>query len=277
MLDTTSATIQILAFPRRATPTGCPSSPPVKKEYHPLCVRAIVVVPLLSVTLSRMPLQLYDLPFDMLKMIGKSYDDLAQREAASTLPKTPSPNPLCVQCLVQPFSLSLPAPQFKFSHAKRKTISRHSVSTASGSACSSTSKNIVKQVVKRDTKRGITVLVCGVRPIRSRSGQMICGLMPRRTRFYPPHQLPPTPVSMVRRGDLGIQSWVPSVVVIGLTGTLCHRPTGRLGAGRAGCAAWCAGQGNHKPSTTHSISSPQVLNTVALLTPVTPFAVSHII
>ena len=54
---------------------------------------------------STMPLQLYDLPFDMLEMIGKSYDDLAQREAASTLPKTPSPNPLCVQCLVQPFSV----------------------------------------------------------------------------------------------------------------------------------------------------------------------------
>ena len=32
-----------------------------------------------------MPLQLYDLPFDMLEMIGKSYDDLAQRDAASTL------------------------------------------------------------------------------------------------------------------------------------------------------------------------------------------------
>ena len=64
---------------------ACPSSSPVKKEYHPLCVRAIVVVPLLSVTLSRMPLQLYDLPFDMLEMIGEFYDDLAQREAASTL------------------------------------------------------------------------------------------------------------------------------------------------------------------------------------------------
>jgi hypothetical protein len=145
-----------------------------------------VVVPLLSVTLSRMPLQLYDLPFDMLEMIGEFYD-LAQREEGCTRPtvlnladslefwsqyrpsvsgcsvrgassvcmdacmnvcrvsppgrpKTPSPNPLCVQCLVQPFSVSLPEPQFKFSHAKRKTISRHSVSTASGSACSSTSK-----------------------------------------------------------------------------------------------------------------------------------------
>ena len=32
-----------------------------------------------------MPLQLYDLPFDMLEMIGEFYDDLAQREAASTL------------------------------------------------------------------------------------------------------------------------------------------------------------------------------------------------
>ena len=49
---------------------------------------AIVVVPLLSVTLSRMPLQLYDLPFDMLEMIGKSYDDLAQRDAATTLQAT---------------------------------------------------------------------------------------------------------------------------------------------------------------------------------------------
>ena len=32
-----------------------------------------------------MPLQLDDLPFDMLEMIGKFYDDLAQRDAASTL------------------------------------------------------------------------------------------------------------------------------------------------------------------------------------------------
>ena len=32
-----------------------------------------------------MPLQLYDLPFDMLEMIGEFYDDLAQRDAASTL------------------------------------------------------------------------------------------------------------------------------------------------------------------------------------------------
>ena len=50
-----------------------------------MCVCGLVVVPLLSVTLSRMPLQLYDLPFDMLEMIGEFYDDLAQREAASTL------------------------------------------------------------------------------------------------------------------------------------------------------------------------------------------------
>ena len=49
-----------------------PFSPPVKKEHHSLYVCAIVVVPFLS----RMPLQLYDLPFDMLEMIGKSYDDL---------------------------------------------------------------------------------------------------------------------------------------------------------------------------------------------------------
>ena len=35
-----------------------------------------------------MPLQLYDLPFDMLEMIGKFYDDLAQRDAASTLQAT---------------------------------------------------------------------------------------------------------------------------------------------------------------------------------------------
>jgi hypothetical protein len=27
-----------------------------------------------------MPLQLYDLPFDMLEMFGEFYDDLAQRE-----------------------------------------------------------------------------------------------------------------------------------------------------------------------------------------------------
>ena len=32
-----------------------------------------------------MPVELYDLPFDMLEMIGKSYDDLAQRDAASAL------------------------------------------------------------------------------------------------------------------------------------------------------------------------------------------------
>ena len=32
-----------------------------------------------------MPVELYDLPFDMLEMIGKSYDDLAQRDAAATL------------------------------------------------------------------------------------------------------------------------------------------------------------------------------------------------
>ena len=32
-----------------------------------MCVCGLVVVPLLSVTLSRMPLQLYDLPFDMLE------------------------------------------------------------------------------------------------------------------------------------------------------------------------------------------------------------------
>ena len=32
-----------------------------------------------------MPKQLYDLPFDMLETIGEFYDDLAQREAASTL------------------------------------------------------------------------------------------------------------------------------------------------------------------------------------------------
>ena len=45
---------------------------------------AIVVVPFIS----RMPLQLYDLPFDMLEMIGQSYDELAQRDAASTLQAT---------------------------------------------------------------------------------------------------------------------------------------------------------------------------------------------
>ena len=61
--------------------TDPPSSPPVKKEYHSLRVRALVVVPFLSI----MPLQLYDLPFDMLETIGEFYDDLAQREAASTL------------------------------------------------------------------------------------------------------------------------------------------------------------------------------------------------
>ena len=32
-----------------------------------------------------MPLQIYGLPFDMPEMIGQFYDDLAQREAASTL------------------------------------------------------------------------------------------------------------------------------------------------------------------------------------------------
>ena len=35
-----------------------------------------------------MPVELYDLPFDMLEMIGKSYDDLAQRDAAATLQAT---------------------------------------------------------------------------------------------------------------------------------------------------------------------------------------------
>ena len=50
------------------------TSPPVKKRRpFSVCVCAIVVVPFLS----RMPLQLYDLPFDMLEMIGQSYDDLA--------------------------------------------------------------------------------------------------------------------------------------------------------------------------------------------------------
>ena len=56
-----------------------PYSPPVKNEYHPPCVCALVVVPFLSI----MPLQLYDLPFDMLEMIGKSYDDLAPRDATA--------------------------------------------------------------------------------------------------------------------------------------------------------------------------------------------------
>jgi hypothetical protein len=32
-----------------------------------------------------MPVELYDLPFDMLEMIGQSYDDLAKRDAAATL------------------------------------------------------------------------------------------------------------------------------------------------------------------------------------------------
>ena len=32
-----------------------------------------------------MPLQIYDLPFDMPEMISQFYDGLAQREAASTL------------------------------------------------------------------------------------------------------------------------------------------------------------------------------------------------
>ena len=50
-----------------------------------MCVCGLVVVPLLSVTLSRMPLQLYDLPFDMLETIGEFYDDQEQRDAASTL------------------------------------------------------------------------------------------------------------------------------------------------------------------------------------------------
>ena len=50
-----------------------------------MSVCGLVVVPLLSVTLSRMPLQLYDLPFDMLEMIGEFYD-LAQREEGCTRP-----------------------------------------------------------------------------------------------------------------------------------------------------------------------------------------------
>ena len=32
-----------------------------------------------------MPVELYDLPFDMLEMIGEFYDDLAPRDAASAL------------------------------------------------------------------------------------------------------------------------------------------------------------------------------------------------
>ena len=35
-----------------------------------------------------MPVELYDLPFDMLEMIGKFYDDLAQRDATATLQAT---------------------------------------------------------------------------------------------------------------------------------------------------------------------------------------------
>ena len=49
-----------------------------------MCVCGLVVVPLLSVTLSRMPKQLYDLPFDMLEMIGEFYDDLAQGNTTSS-------------------------------------------------------------------------------------------------------------------------------------------------------------------------------------------------
>ena len=55
-----------------------------KKEDHSLYVCAIVMVPFLS----RMPLQLYDLPCGMLEMLGKSYDDLAQRDATATLQAT---------------------------------------------------------------------------------------------------------------------------------------------------------------------------------------------
>ena len=55
-----------------------------KKEDHPLYVCAIVMVPFLS----RMPLQLYDLPSDMIEMIGKSYDEPAQRDATATLQAT---------------------------------------------------------------------------------------------------------------------------------------------------------------------------------------------
>ena len=33
-------------------------------------------------------MQLYDLPFDMLEMIGKSYDELAQRDSTATLQAT---------------------------------------------------------------------------------------------------------------------------------------------------------------------------------------------
>ena len=85
-VDTTSTTIQILAFPRRATPTNGLdlSAHRSKKEDHSLYVCAIVMVPFLS----RMPLQLYDLPCGMLEMLGKSYDDLAQRDATATLQAT---------------------------------------------------------------------------------------------------------------------------------------------------------------------------------------------
>ena len=54
-----------------------------------MCVCGLVVVPLLSVTLSRMPLQLYDLPFDMLEMIGEFYDATRGRVSPPGRPKTP--------------------------------------------------------------------------------------------------------------------------------------------------------------------------------------------
>ena len=57
-----------------------------------MCVRGLVVVPLLSVTLSRMPLQLYDLPFDMLEMIGEFYDDQELRRRTALLHTT---SPIC--------------------------------------------------------------------------------------------------------------------------------------------------------------------------------------
>ena len=82
-----------------------------------MCVRGLVVVPLLSVTLSRMPLQLYDLPFDMLEMIGEFYDDLAQREAASALQAAPKRH-LLTRCVYSvwcsPFLCLFPSHNLSF-------------------------------------------------------------------------------------------------------------------------------------------------------------------
>ena len=83
------------AFSRRATPTNGLSFQLIVTlvqkidtsavPFFPKCGVNMVVASLCASVLAIMPLQIYGLPFDMPEMIGQFYDDLAQREAASTL------------------------------------------------------------------------------------------------------------------------------------------------------------------------------------------------